>query len=114
MCIKLKEIQGADSLWHAGLLDPVTHNQVETSGSAFFVYGMAYAINQGIVETEAFSPVVKKAWEALCTYVKPDGCFTGTQPIGDSPVKYDENYTMPYGVGAFLLAASEMYQLCQK
>jgi unsaturated rhamnogalacturonyl hydrolase len=114
MCIKIKEIQGVDSLWHAGLLDPVAHKQVETSGSAFFVYGLAYALNNGIIDKKSFRPVVDKAWTALFKYVKPDGRFSGTQPIGDSPVKYDENFTMPYGVGAFLLAGSEMYQLLKK
>jgi unsaturated rhamnogalacturonyl hydrolase len=114
MCIKLKDIQGQDGLWHSGLLDPAAHRQAETSGSAFFIYGMAYAVNQGIVEETAFGPVVEKGWIALCSFVKPDGRFTGIQPIGDSPVVYDGNYTMPYGVGAFLLAASEMYTLEEK
>lgn len=114
MCTKIKEIQGEDGLWGAGILDREAHKQAETSGSAFFVYGMAYAMNEGIIKTETFAPVVEKAWNALVKYVKPDGRFAGTQPIGDSPVKYDENYTMPYGVGAFLLAASEMYKLQDK
>jgi unsaturated rhamnogalacturonyl hydrolase len=114
MCVKLKDIQGQDGLWHSGLLDSVAHKQDETSGSAFFVYGMAYALNEGIVDKEAFNPAVVKAWTALCSYVKPDGCFTGIQPIGDSPVVFDENYSMPYGVGAFLQAASEMYKLQEK
>jgi rhamnogalacturonyl hydrolase YesR len=114
MCIKLRDIQGQDGLWHSGLLDPAAHRQAETSGSAFFISGMAYALNQGIVEEAAFGPVVEKGWIALCSYVKPDGRFTGIQPIGDSPVVYDESYTMPYGVGAFLLAASEMYRLQKK
>ena len=56
MCVKLKDIQGQDGLWHSGLLDSVAHKQDETSGSAFFVYGMAYAMNEGIVDKEAFDP----------------------------------------------------------
>ena len=55
--------------------------------------------------------VALKAWWSLCGYVKEDGKFTGVQPIADSPGKYDESYTMPYGVGSFLLAGSEMYKL---
>ena len=111
MLTRVKEIQGKDGLWGAGILDRDTHKQAETSGSAFFIYGMAYAMNEGIVEKEAFMPSVEKAWNAICKYVNLDGRFIGTQPIGDSPVKYDEKYTMPYGVGAFLLAAGEMYKL---
>jgi hypothetical protein len=33
------------------------------------------------------------------------------QPIGATPVLFDENATAPYGVGAFLLAGSEIYRL---
>jgi len=111
MCTKIKEIQGTDSLWHAGLLDQKTHMQPETSGSAFFVYGISYAINQGIIDKSSFMPVIEKSWPALCEFVKSNGCYTGIQPIGDSPVKYNQNCSMPYGVGAFLLAGSQVYQL---
>lgn len=114
MLTKIRDLQGVDGLWGAGLLDRETHNQAETSGSAFFVFGMAYAINKGIVEPSVFEPAVTKAWTALGKFVKTDGRFTGTQPVGDSPVKYNEDYTMPYGVGAFLLAASEVYKLKKK
>lgn len=114
MCIKLAEIQDNKGLWHSGLLDQEAHRQAETSGSAFFVYGMAYGVNNRILDKKTFLPVIRKAWKALTGYVMPDGRFTGIQPIGDSPVKYDSTYTMPYGVGAFLLASSEMYKLCNK
>jgi unsaturated rhamnogalacturonyl hydrolase len=111
MCTRLKDIQDQDGLWHSGLLDTIFHRQAETSGSAFFIFGMAYAINEGIVDRSVFGPPVEKGWKALCTYVKPDGRFVGIQPIGDSPVIFDENNMMPFGVGAFLQAASEMYRL---
>jgi rhamnogalacturonyl hydrolase YesR len=111
MLIKIKDIQGDDGLWGAGLLDRNAYKQPETSGSAFFVYAMAYAINEGIIDKNLFRQTVDKAWIALCSHINPDGCFAGTQPVGDSPIKYDENHSRPYGVGAFLLAASEMYKL---
>ena len=108
MCEKLAQIQCEDGLWRAGLLDPAAYPQAETSGSAFFVCGLAYAINENIVDRERYAPVADKAWAALCRHVKEDGCLTGVQPIGDSPVTYHDNNSMPYGVGAFLLAGSEM------
>ena len=111
MITKIRDIQGEDGLWGAGLLDRNAHKQAETSGSAFFVYGMAYAVNSGVVVRESFEPAIEKAWIALCRHVESNGRFVGTQPIGDSPVAYNEKYSMPYGVGAFLLAASEVYKL---
>ncbi len=72
--------------WAAGLLDTVAHLQPETSGSAFFVYGMAYAINQGIIEKETFTPVVEKAYLALTGFIEENGKFYGIQPISDKPV----------------------------
>jgi hypothetical protein len=111
MCNKLADIQAEDGLWRSGLLDPVAHTQPETSGSAFFVYAMAYGVNQGILDRDRFMPVIKKAWSGLSRHLQADGRFTGIQPVGDSPRKYNANNTMPYGVGAFLLAGSEVYKL---
>lgn len=111
MCGRIAEIQCSDGLWRAGLLDTVAHTQAETSGSAFFVYALAYAINQGIIDAATYIPVVDKAYLALTVYVDEDGMYFGIQPIGDSPVNYNRKNSMPYGVGAFLLASSEMYKL---
>ena len=111
MCKRIVEIQGKDGLWGAGLLDRDEHPQAETSGSAFFVYGLAYGINEGILDRAIYEQATIKAWKALKTFVNEDGNFTGVQPIGDSPRKYDKNNSMPYGVGAFLLASSEMYRM---
>lgn len=108
---KLKEIQCEDGLWHASLLDPMSPNQPDTSGSGLILYGFAYALNEGILPKKAFSPVVVKAWPALLSYVGPAGEFFGVQPVGDSPRGFDTTDSIPYGAGAFLLAASEIYKL---
>jgi unsaturated rhamnogalacturonyl hydrolase len=36
------------------------------------------------------------------------------QPVGSTPVVFDENHTEPYGVGAFLLAGSEINRLAPR
>jgi hypothetical protein len=43
--------------------------------------------------------------------VADDGKLTHVQPIGADPKKFDEASTEVYGVGAFLLAGSEIYRL---
>jgi rhamnogalacturonyl hydrolase YesR len=114
ICEKVVKIQGEDGLWGGGLLDRKAHPQAETSGSAFFVYGLAYGINEGILDKATYMPATIKAWKALETFVTKEGMFTGIQPIGDAPVKYNKNNSMPYGVGAFLLASSEVYRMLEK
>ena len=41
----------------------------------------------------------------------PEGRLTHVQPIGADPKKFDVNHTDVYGVGAFLLAGSEVYRM---
>jgi hypothetical protein len=47
----------------------------------------------------------------LAECVTPEGRLTHVQPIGADPKKFDENATETYGVGAFLLAGSEVHRL---
>ena len=55
-----------------------------------------------------------KAWQGLAGCVEPDGRLTHVQPVGADPKKFDENATEVYGVGAFLLAGSEVYRMAQR
>ncbi len=43
--------------------------------------------------------------------VHADGKLGNVQPIGGAPDKVDVNSTDTYGVGAFLLAGSELYKM---
>jgi unsaturated rhamnogalacturonyl hydrolase len=43
--------------------------------------------------------------------VAEDGKLTHVQPIGADPKKFDPNLSEIYGVGAFLLAGSELYRM---
>jgi rhamnogalacturonyl hydrolase YesR len=100
--------QQPDGLWRPSLLDPDQVSVGETSGSAFFCYGLAWGINQGILDHQEYWPAVIRAWRALVGKVHPDGMLGCVQPIGGGPDKVDENSTEVYGVGAFLLAACEV------
>ncbi|QBG49155.1 hypothetical protein EGM51_17785 [Verrucomicrobia bacterium S94] len=108
---KLKEIQCNDGLWHGSLLDPMSPDQPDTSGSGFILYGFAYAVNEGLISKAEYMPVIEKAWPALLSHVSPEGEFIGVQPVGDSPRGFDPDYSIPYGTGAFLLAAGEVYKM---
>jgi rhamnogalacturonyl hydrolase YesR len=103
--------QQPDGLWRSSLLDPESYSLKETSGSGFFTYALAWGVNQGLLDRAQFEPAVRKAWAALVGCVDADGKLTHVQPVGADPKKFDPDSTAPYGVGAFLLAGSEIYRM---
>jgi rhamnogalacturonyl hydrolase YesR len=105
--------QQPDGLWRTSLLDPADYPLKETSGSGFFCYALAWGINQGLVDRTRFKPAVVNAWRGLAGCVTDEGRLTHVQPIGSDPKSFDETATEIYGVGAFLLAGSEVYRLLQ-
>jgi rhamnogalacturonyl hydrolase YesR len=111
MAARLKSIQGADGLWQPGLLG--SYPLPEVSGSAFFVYAMAWGINRGILDRREYLPVVRRGWAGLLTHVYADGRLGSIQPIGGGPDTYKPQTSYVFGVGAFLMAGSEMRELAE-
>lgn len=111
MAKKIASLQQVDGSWHASLLDPASFPVKETSGTGFFAYALAWGINHGLLNYNDYHSVVKKAWTALTTSVHPNGKLGYVQAQGRDPqsVTYDD--TDVYGVGAFLLAGSEIYRM---
>lgn len=111
MAGKLKTIQKPDGYWSPSLLSDPAKSPPESSGTAFFTYGMAWGVKAGLLDRAAYEPVVRKGWVALTRAVHPDGKFGYVQPVSDRPesVSYDD--TQFYGVGAFLLAATAVADL---
>lgn len=110
MMFALLKLQDADGLWRTSLLDS-DGPQGESSGSAFFVYGMAWGLNRGLLPTATFRPAVMKGYQALAGHIHPDGMLGFVQKIGDSPDAFDTDSTEVYGTGAFLLVGSEIVRL---
>jgi rhamnogalacturonyl hydrolase YesR len=113
MAEKIRSCQQPDGLWRSSLLDPAGYPLKETSGSGFYCYALAWGVNQGLLDRAQFEPAVIKAWQGLTGCVEPDGRLTHVQPVGADPRKFDDNSTEVYGVGAFLLAGSEVYRLAE-
>ncbi len=112
MAARVASLQQPDGLWRASLLDPASYPGGEASGSGFFIYALAWGINNGILDGEAYLPVVKKAWAGLVGLVRPDGRVGWVQPIGYDPRKnFSTDSWEVYGTGAFLLAGSEVIKL---
>ena len=55
MAEEIASIQSADGLWRTGLLDPDAYDLPEVSGSAFFTFGIAYGINEHILDRSDLS-----------------------------------------------------------
>lgn len=113
LCHRIAGLQSSDGFWHASLLDPASYPSPETSCSGFFVYALAYGVNEGLLPKEKFMPVVEKGWKALLSVVEEDGKLGYVQPIGADPKKVTREMTEVYGPGAFLLAATEIYRMAQ-
>ncbi len=113
LCRRIAPLQNKDGFWHASLLDPASYPSPETSCSGFFVYALAYGINEGLLPKEEFMPVVEKGWQALVSAVGEDGKLGYVQPIGADPKKVTPDMTEVYGPGAFLMAGTEVYRMAQ-
>lgn len=113
MAAQVASLQGADGLWRSGLLDADAYPLPEVSGSAFFVYSLAWGVNHGILDRATYLPVVQKGWKGLLSHIYVDGRLGSIQPIGAAPGDFKPSSSYVYGVGAFLLAGSEVDRLAQ-
>lgn len=117
MASKLITIQREDGFWNVNLGDPNDFGGKETSGTAFFVYGLAWGINRGVLDPDIYTVAMLKGWNGMVDEaLHPDGSLgwmqsTGSKPADGQPLSYTR---MPnfedYGLGAFLLAGSELYR----
>jgi unsaturated rhamnogalacturonyl hydrolase len=113
MAARVAAIQGKDGLWRSGLLDQESYDLPEVSGSAFFTYSLAWGINHSVLDRAKFQPVVERAWAGILSHIYADGRLGSIQPIDGQPGKFKPSASSVYGVGAFLLAASELDALAQ-
>lgn len=111
MIKRIAALQQPDGTWHASLLDPGSYPPKETSGTGFFAYALAWGINNGYLSYNEYYPVLKKAWEALTGCVHDNGKLGFVQVPGAAPEKVTFDDTEVYGVGAFLLAGTELFKL---
>jgi rhamnogalacturonyl hydrolase YesR len=114
MAARVAQLQGPDGLWHAGLLDPDYYKLPEISGSALFTYAIAWGIDHGYLDAKTYRPVVEKAWKGMLGHVYADGRLGCIQQTGSEPAFYYPGSSYDYGIGAFLLAGSELKTMAAK
>ncbi len=118
MMTALAPLQREDGFWNVSLKDPTHFGGKELTGTDLFVYGMAWGINNKLLDQKKYLPIVIKAWNATVKdCLHPNGFLgyvqgTGKEPKDGQPVTYDSKPDFEdYGLGCFLLAGSEMYKL---
>ena len=87
------------------------NSPAESSGTGFYVYGLAWGVNHGLLDASEYRPALVSGWNALTKVVAKDGRVGWVQQVSDRPETVSESDTQFYGVGAFLLAASEVARL---
>ena len=114
----LRKCQREDGFWNASLHDETNYGGKETTGTSLFVYGLAWGINNNIIDRKTYLPVLLKAWNALVEdAVHPNGFLgyvqgAGKEPKAHQPVMFDSQPNFDdFGTGCFLLGGSEVYKL---
>ncbi|MCF2946945.1 glycoside hydrolase family 88 protein [Paraglaciecola aquimarina] len=104
----LLKLQTESGYWPASLMDPNKVKTPEVSGTGFITFGLAWGVNNGILTDQKSKDIVQKGWAAIEKAVSPNGRVNWVQHVGKGPDPIKETDSQLYGVGAVLLAASEM------
>ncbi len=123
MAAALKAVQRPDGFWNVNLAYTNDYPGPESSGTACFTYGFAWGINHGYLDTNSYLPAVINGWNALAVGALHHSAGTdngflgyeqgsGDEPSSGQPVTYTNvpNFD-DFGLGLFLLAGSQIYQL---
>ena len=112
--------QREDGFWNPSLVSS-NYAMTETSGTALFLYGMAWGIHNGLLKAKDYRGACDRAWAAMVkTSVHSDGFLgwmqgTGKDPSDGQPLSYTRVPDFEdYGTGCFLLGATEYYKLLTK
>lgn len=111
MAASLVKLQQPNGFWPSSLLDKDEFNVPETSGTGFMTFGLAWGINNGLLDRTVYLPAVRAGWKGLASAVDTNGKLGWVQQVGASPEKILAEDTQLYGVGALLLAATELGKL---
>ena len=118
MANSIIKCQQRKGYWTRSLLDPDHAPGFETSGTAFFTYGLLWGINNGYLKEYKYKKAAIRGWNSLEKIaLQPDGRIGYVQPIGEKAIPgqvVNMDSTANFGVGAFLLASAEMYRFVKK
>ena len=109
--------QQPEGYWSRSMYDEAHAPGPETSGTAFFTYGLLWGINNGYLTDTKYKESAQKGWNYLKNKaLQKDGRVGYVQPIGEKAIPgqvVDAKSTADFGVGAFLLAACEYVRMLE-
>lgn len=112
------KLQQPGGYWSRSMMDEAHAPGPETSGTAFFTYGLLWGINNGYLNDARYLEAAKKGWKYLSERaLQPDGSVGYVQPIGEKAIPgqvVDVRSTSNFGTGAFLLAACEYVRYLER
>ena len=117
----LVKCQRKDGFWNVSLHDETNYGGVELSGTALFIYGMAWGVRHGYLPKKKYLPMIMGTWEAMVKTCLHENGFlgyvqgTGKEPKDSQPVTYTKEPDFDdYGLGCFLLCGTEIFKLLEK
>lgn len=117
----LLKCQREDGFWNVSLHDETNYGGIELSGTALFIYGMAWGVRHGYLPSKVYAPVIYRTWQAMVAKCLHDDGFlgyvqgTGKEPKDSQPVTYDKQPDFDdYGLGCFLLCGTEIVRLMEQ
>jgi unsaturated rhamnogalacturonyl hydrolase len=117
MAQAVMKAQQKEGYWTRSMLDAEHAPGPESSGTAFFTYGLLWGINNGYLDKKTYFPAAQKGWNYLTEVaLQPNGAVGYVQPIGEKAIPgqvVNAQSTTNFGVGAFLLAGCEMYRFLE-
>jgi len=111
MAARLRTLQRPDGFWSPSLLAEAATSPPESSGTGFFVYGMAYGVGAGLLPRRDYERAIRAGWSALTQAVQPDGMVGWVQQVGDGPDEVLATDTQFHGAAAFIMAAAAVSDL---
>ncbi len=113
----LLKCQREDGFWNPSLVS-TNYAMPETSGTALFLYGFCWGMQQGYLKSDKYRAAADRAWDGMVRKaVHSDGFLgwmqgTGKDPSAGQPLSYTRIPDFEdYGTGCFLLGAVEYYKL---
>lgn len=111
-------LQRPEGYWSRSMMDEEAAPGYETSGTAFFTYGLLWGINNGYLKDAKYTEAAKKGWNYLNKIaLQKNGTVGYVQPIGERAIPgqvVDAKSEQDFGTGAFLLAACEYVRYLEK
>ncbi len=118
MAAAVVALQRPEGYWSRSLMDEAHAPGYETSGTAFFTYGLLWGVNNGYLKDGKYLEAARKGWNYLSTIaLQKDGSVGYVQPIGEKAIPgqtVDKKSVSNFGTGAFLLAACEYVRYLER